>query len=79
MMAYVGLGLGVDTCMVKNSFAPKFHLRKPLEQNLEVGTDAEQGHDMETVLDIRSDDDQAQNMYMKTQEASGQLSEIGSE
>ena len=59
-MAYVGLGLGVDTYVVKNSVAPKFHLRKPLEQDLEIGTDAEQKHDMETVLDIRSDDDQAQ-------------------
>ena len=69
MIAYVGLDLGVNTSLVTNSFAPKFHLRKPLERNLEVEAGAEQGHDMETVrqlstvLDIRSDDDQleAQN------------------
>jgi hypothetical protein len=66
MIAYVGLDLGVNTSVVTNSFAPKLHLRTPLEHNLEV--EAEQGHSMETVnqlsvvLDIQPDDDHAQNI-----------------
>jgi hypothetical protein len=61
MIAYVGFDLGIDTSVVTNSFAPKLHLRKPLERNL----DAEQDPDMKNVrqlsvvLDIGPHDDLA--------------------
>jgi hypothetical protein len=65
MIAYVGLDLGVDTSRVTNSFAPKFHLRKP-PGNLEG--DANQELDMETVLqssgvlDIRKNDNRGRDV-----------------
>jgi hypothetical protein len=66
MIAYVGFDLGVDTSVVTNSFAPKLHLRKPLERKLDV--DAQQGRDtgsfteLSVVLDIRPCEDEGQNV-----------------